>query len=79
MELTEGILEDYRELTTRYVAASQKLRELLPRVTNLSKAENLPAPRVLKQMLRDFDKTEEEIEAALVGFRQIRHKLLRLI
>jgi hypothetical protein len=79
MELTEGILDDYRELTTRYVAASQKLRELLPLVTNLSKAEKLPAPRVLKQMLRDFDKTEEEIEAALVGFRQVRHKLLRLI
>jgi len=79
MEITEGILDEYRELTTRYVAASQQLRELLPRVTDLSKAEKLPAPRVLKQMLRDFDKTEEEIEAALAGFRRVRHKLLGLI
>jgi hypothetical protein len=79
MKITEDILEEYRELTTRYVNASQKLRELLPRVTELSKAEKLPQTRVLKQLLRDFDKAEEEIEAALVGFRRIRHRFLGLI
>ena len=79
MEITEGILDEYRELTTRYVTASQQLRELLPRVTDLSKAEKLPQPRVLRQLLRDFDKTEEEIEAILAGFRKIRHRLLGLI
>ena len=79
MEITESILEEYRELTTRYVAASQKLREMLPRITDLSKVEKLPEPRVLKKLLRDFDKTEEEIEAALAGFRRVRHKLLGLI
>jgi hypothetical protein len=79
MEITEGILNEYRELTKRYITASQHLRELLPRVTDLSKAEKLPEPRVLKKLLRDFDKTEEEIEATLAGFRRIRHRLLGLI
>ena len=79
MAMTDGMLEDYRGLTARYITVSKQLRELLPRVTDLSKAEKLPAPRVLKQLLRDFDKTEEEIEAALAGFRQVRHKLLGLI
>ena len=79
MELTEEVFSEYRELAARYVAASQQLRELLPRVTELSKAEKLPGLRVLKQLLRDFDRAEEEIEATLVGFRQVRHKLLKLI
>ena len=79
MEITEGILEEYRELTEKYITVSQQLRELLPRVTDLSKAEKLPQTRVLKQLLRDFDKTEEEIEAILARFRQVRHKLLGLI
>lgn len=79
MEITEGILNEYRELTAGYVTVSQRFRELLPRVTDLSKAEKLPEPRVLKQLLRDFDKTEEEIEATLARFRRIRHKLLGLI
>lgn len=79
MEITESILEEYRELTEKYITVSQQLRELLPRVTDLSKAEKLPQPRVLKQLLRDFDKTEEEIEAMLARFRQVRHKLLGLI
>ena len=79
MKMTEGILEDYRELTAKYITVSKRLREILPHVTNLSKAEKLPEPRVLKQMLRDFDKTEEEIEAALAKFRRIRHRLLGLI
>jgi hypothetical protein len=79
MEITESILEEYRELTEKYITVSQQLRELLPRVTDLSKAEKLPQPRVLRQLLRDFDKTEEEIEAMLARFRRVRHKLLGLI
>lgn len=79
MEITEGILNEYRELTARYITVSQQLRELLPRVTELSKADKLPEPRVLKQLLRDFDKTEEEIETTLARFRRVRHRLLGLI
>ena len=79
MEITEELLNEYRELTTRYVAVSQQLRELLPRVTELSKAGKLPEPRVLRQLLRDFDKTEEEIETTLARFRRVRHRLLGLI
>ena len=115
MEITEGILNEYRELTAGYVTVSQQLRELLHRlplrsphplaariigagggqlrcvsacqrhlllrqiVDELSKAGKLPEPRVLKQLLRDFDKTEEEIEATLARFRRVRHRLLGLI
>jgi len=79
MELTAELFDEYRELAAKYVAASQQLRELLPRVAELSKAEKLPGPRVLKQLLRDFDKAEEEIEATLTGFRLVRHRLLKLI
>ncbi len=79
MKITEDLLNEYRELTAKYITVSQQLRELLPRVTELSKADKLPEPRVLKQLLRDFDKTEEEIEATLVGFRRVRHRLLGLI
>ena len=79
MEITESILNEYRELTARYITASQQLRELLPRVTELSKADKLPEPRVLRQLLRDFDKTEEEIETTLARLRRVRHRLLGLI
>ena len=79
MEITENILNEYRELTAKYITVSKQLRELLPRVTELSKADKLPEPRVLRQLLRDFDKTEEEIEATLARFRQVRHRLLGLI
>lgn len=79
MEITKGILDEYRELTTRYVNASKQLRELLPRITDLSKAEKLPEKMVLRKLLRDCDKAEEEIEATLIGFRQVRRRLLSLI
>ena len=79
MEITEELLNEYRELTARYITVSQQLRELLPRVTELSKADKLPEPRVLRQLLRDFDKTEEEIETTLARFRRVRHRLLGLI
>ncbi len=79
MEITENILNEYRELTAKYITVSKQLRELLPRVTELSKADKLPEPRVLRQLLRDFDKTEEEIEATLARFRRVRHRLLGLI
>jgi len=79
MELTQDLLNEYKELATSYVNASQQIRELLPQVTELSKADKLPPPRELKKMLRDFDKAEAEIEAALAGFRRVRHRLLALI
>ena len=79
MDLTKDLLNEYKELATGYVKASQQIRELLPRVTELSKAEELPPVRDIKKMLRDFDKTEAEIEATLAGFRRVRHRLLALI
>ncbi len=79
MKTALEIFTAYKELTKNYIAVSQQLRKLLPRVTALSKATRLPEPSVLKQMLRDFDKAEEDIEITLADFRQVRHKLLRLV
>jgi hypothetical protein len=79
MKTTIEIFTSYKELTENYIAVSQQLRKLLPRVMELSKATKLPEPSVLKQMLRDFDKAEEDIESILSNFRQVRHKLLRLV
>jgi hypothetical protein len=79
MKTTIEIFTAYKELTENYIGVSQQLRKLLPKVTELSKAEKLPAPSVLKQMLRDFDKAEEDIEKTLSSFRQVRHVLLRLV
>ncbi len=79
MKTTIEIFTAYRELTENYVEVSQQLRALLPKVTALSKARKLPEPGVLKEMLLDFDKAEEDIEETLYNFRLVRHKLLRLV
>ena len=79
MKVGEYLFNEYRELTTKYVAVSQRLRELLPRMADLSREGKLPAQKVTKELLSDFDKTEEEIEATLAKFRKIRHGLLEML
>ena len=79
MKLTEYLFSEYRELTNKYVAASQHIRKLLPRFTQLSETSTVPTQKVTKELLRELDTTEEEIEAALFKLRSIRHRLLELI
>lgn len=79
MKLTEHLFSEYRELTNKYVAASQHIRKLLPRFTKLPKTSKIPTQKETKELLRELDKTEEEIEAALFKLRSIRHRLLEII
>jgi len=79
MKLTEHLFSEYRELTNKYVAASQHIRKLLPRFTQLSETSTVPTQKVTKELLRELDTTEEEIEAALFKLRSIRHRLLEII
>ncbi len=79
MKLTEHLFNEYHDLTTKYVAASKHLRELLPRFTQLSQTSTVPTQKMTKELLRELDKTEEEIEEALAKLRSIRHRLMELI
>ncbi len=79
MKITEYIFEEYRDLTKKYVGVSQQLRELLPRFSDLPKTSKLPTQKITKELLREVDRTEEEIHNVLVKLRNIRHRLLEII
>ena len=79
MKITEYIFEEYRDLTKKYVGASQHLRELLPRFAALPKTNKVPTQKVTKELLRDLDKTEDEIQGVLIRLRNIRHRLLEIL
>jgi len=55
------------------------LRELLPSFTKLPQTDKVPKSNTCKELLRELDKIEEEIEIALARLRNIRHRLLELI
>ncbi len=79
MKINEYLFMEYKVLTNKYITASQHLRELLPRFTRLPQSERVPNSRTCKELLRELDKIEEEIEIALARLRNIRHRLLELI
>ena len=79
MKLSEYLFSEYKTMTTRYVAASQQMRDLLPSFTKLPQTGKVPPPKVTKEMLRDLDKLERTIEDALMRSRNIRHTLLDLL
>jgi hypothetical protein len=79
MKINEYLFNEYKVLTNKYLAASQHLRELLPRFTKLPLTDKVPKSNTCKELLRELDKIEEEIEIALARLRNIRHRLLELI
>ncbi len=79
MKITEYLFSEYRDLTKNYVTASQHLRELLPRFAKISEESKIPTQKVTKEILHELDRTEEEIEAALIRLRNIKHRLMELI
>ncbi len=79
MKMTEYLFGEYKALTNQYVAASQHLRELLPRFAKSPRTEKVPSSNTIKELLRELDKIEEEIEGALGRLRNIRHILLGLL
>ncbi|MFH1662532.1 MAG: hypothetical protein ABH934_01220 [Chloroflexota bacterium] len=79
MKINESLFNEYKVLTNRYIAASKHLRELLPRFTQLPQTDKVPNSKTCKELLRELDKIEEEIETTLTRLRSIRHRLLELI
>ena len=79
MKLTEYLFNEYKTLTNKYIAASQLLRELLPSFTRLPESDRVPTSKKCKELLREIDKIEWEIEIALARLRNIRRRLLELL
>jgi hypothetical protein len=79
MKISEYLFSEYKLMTTKYVAASQQMREMLPRFTRLPQTDKVPTPKVTKELLREMDKLERSIEDALMRSRNIRHTLLDLL
>jgi hypothetical protein len=79
MKLNEYLFNEYKTLTNKYIAASQQLRELLPRFTRLPQSDRVPTSKTCKELLRELDKIEWEIEIALARLRNIRRRLLELL
>jgi len=79
MKLNEYLFNEYKTLTNKYISASQLLRALLPRFTKLPESDTVPKSKTCKELLREIDKIEWEIEIALGRLRNIRRRLLELI
>ena len=79
MKVTEYLFTEYRNLTTVYVGASKRMRELLPSFSGLHQSEEMPDAKETKKLLLALDKTEDDIQDALTKIRNIRHTLLGLL
>ncbi len=79
MKLNEYFFDEYKTMTNKYVAASQMIRALLPRFTRLPESDTVPKSKTCKELLRELDKIEWEIEISLARLRNIRRRLLELI
>ncbi|MFA5629770.1 MAG: hypothetical protein WC958_05975 [Dehalococcoidales bacterium] len=79
MRVSEYLFSEYKDLTTKYVAASQKLRELLPRFTALNQSGELPSATSSKNLLQELGKIEDDLEDAAYKVRCIRHTLIGLL
>lgn len=79
MKISDYLFSEYKQMTSRYVAASKQMRELLPQFTKLPQTDKVPTPKVTKELLREMDKLERSIEDALMRSRNIRHTLLDLL
>jgi hypothetical protein len=79
MEMTEYLFGEYKLLTNKYIAASQQLRQLLPRFAKLPQSEKIPSSKTTKELLHELDKIEEEIEGTVARLRSIRRHLMELL
>ena len=79
MKITEYLFREYKALTNDYVAASQKLRDMLPRFAKMRQEDRVPPSLKCKELMRDLDKMENDIQEALGKLRNIRRRLLELL
>jgi len=79
MKISEYLFNEYKAMTTKYVAVSQKLRVLLPRFSKVQSSGKPPVEKETKELLRELDKIEGEIQDVLEKLRAIRRTLLQLL
>jgi len=79
MKLNEYFFNEYKTMTSKYVSASQMIRDLLPRFSRLPESDTVPKSKMCKELMRELDKIEWEIEVSLTSLRNIRRRLLELI
>ena len=79
MKVTEYLFNEYKDMTTKYVSASQRLRELLPRFTAMNQSGENPSETSTKNLIQDLDKIEEDLEDAAYKIRCIKHTLVGLL
>jgi hypothetical protein len=79
MKVTEYLFNEYKDLTTKYVSASQGLRELLPKFNALNQTGDLPGATSTKNLIQELDKIEENLEDASYKVRCIKHTLIGLL
>ncbi len=77
--VTEYIFREYKALTSQYVGVSQNLRELLPRIVELSKKTKLTDKKFNKGLILEFETMDREIAAALEHLRNIRRTLTQML
>ncbi|MDD4923622.1 MAG: hypothetical protein PHF74_02145 [Dehalococcoidales bacterium] len=79
MKVSEYLFNEYKDLTTKYVSASQRLRELLPRFTALNQSGDVPNSTSSKNLIQELDKIEDDLEDAAYKVRCIKHTLVSLL
>jgi hypothetical protein len=79
MKVTEYLFNEYKDLTTKYVSASQRLRELLPSFAAINKNAEVPSDTSIKNLMQELDKIEDDIEDASYKIRCIKHTLVGLL
>ncbi len=79
MKVTEYLFNEYKDLTTKYVSASQRLRELLPKFNVLNQSGELPGATSSKNLIQELNKIEEDLEDAAYKVRCIKRTLIDLL
>ena len=54
MQMSEYLFGEYKLLTNKYLAASQQLRELLPRFAKMTQTEKIPSNKTIKELLHEL-------------------------
>ena len=78
METKEELMKEHTRWTLEYVNADKRLKELLPRVANLSAVEKLEPFIITGESLAEFERAEKDVETALNKLREIFEKLSQL-
>jgi len=67
----EKLTKEYTEWTVKYIEADNRLKSLLPNLTELSKGEKLQPFTLTKESVAEFASAKKEVDTALAKLREI--------